>query len=131
MVHRHNEGRCHRHRHRRSSDAEHLSENRAYREKFRCLAWTKFQVVAVNVGVEQGIRTPGEQGTLFGTLWGNGMSLYMLAGGGARRMIEIHTFHTRPLFIIRGTGAATPPRADDSNFDALRLIWHTGASNIN
>ena len=88
--------------------------------------------MAVNVGVEQGIRTPGEQGTLFGTLWGNGMSLYMLAGGGARRMIEIH--FTRVLYSGHGGGHRQrhpAPRADDSNFDALRLIWHTGASNIN
>ena len=56
----------------------HLSMS-ANREKF--WSWTEFQVVAVNVGVEQGIRTPGEQGTLFGTLWGNGMSLYAHGGG--------------------------------------------------
>ena len=98
----------------------------------KVLVWTKFQVVAVNVGVEQGIRTPGEQGTLFGTRWGNGMSLYMLAGGGFRRAPDDLRYISHASFIIiRGTGAATPPRADDSNFDALRLIWHTGASNIN
>jgi hypothetical protein len=64
----------------------HLSIS-ANREKF--WSWTKFQVVpvAVNVGVEQGIRTPWEQGTLFGTLWGNGMSLYARGGRRARRMI--------------------------------------------